>query len=205
MTRPTLALWLLWMLLVAGLVSGGTLVTDSLARPVLTQAIRDPLAREVLIVLGLAGMLGAFGALQWLVLRPYLAGAAGWGLATAVTLWAGGSLIQLAFAAGVGQTPSIVAGALLFGPGCGLVQYALLRRQARRAGWWALAWTLNWPLLFGVAVAANLLFKLIWNIDGDSWLFLDYGVGGLVSGAATGAVLVWLLRHQAMRPAETPL
>ncbi len=57
-----------------------------------------------------------------------------------------------------------------------------------------MAWSSGWPLLFGAAVAANLLFKLIWNIDGDSWLFLDYGVGGLVSGAMSGAVLVALLR-----------
>jgi len=190
-------LWLRWMLLVAGMVSGGTLATISLARPVLTQAIHTPWAREALILLGLAVIMAAFGALQWLVLRPYLAGAAAWGLATAVTLWVGGGLNDLAFAAGVWQTPSLVAGVLLFGPGCGLLHYAILRRQTRRAGWWVLAWSLSWLLLFGVGVAAHLLFKRIWNIDGDSWLFLDYGVGGLVSAALSGAVLVWLLRQRA--------
>jgi hypothetical protein len=151
-------------------------------------------AREALIVLGLAVVMAVFGAAQWLVLRPYLARAAAWGAVTAVTLWVGGSLIEIAFASGIAETLSIAVGALLFGPGCGIGQYLLLRRQAQRAGWWVLAWSLNWIVVFVVAVVMGYGAQALFHIDVDSGLAVYYGVGGLVSGALTGGALVWLLR-----------
>ena len=184
-----------WMLLFAALLAGATYATDFLARPALTQSIANPVAREALMVLGLAGVMAVFGAAQALLLRPYLAGAAAWGAITAITLWAGGSLIELAFAAGVGETLSIVAGALLFGPGCAALQARLLRRQTARAGWWVLAWTLNWIVVFLVALGVGVTARALFQVDFDSGLAIYYGVGGLVSGGLSGAVLAWLLRN----------
>jgi len=189
------ALWLRWMLLFTALVSGWTLATTSLARPVLTQAIRGPLAREILILLGLAVMLAAFGAVHSPMLRPYLAQAAQWGAATAAALWVGGSLIEIGFASGSGQALGLAAGGLLLGPACATLQYFILRRQVKRAGWWVLAGTMGWLVLFGVAVAVAVVVQSVFNVTGDSVLFVYYGIGALVSGALTGGVLVWLLRQ----------
>ena len=181
------------MLSFAAFMAGAVYATDFLARPALTGAIANPVTREVLIVLGLAGVMAVFGAAQALLLRPYLAGAEIWGAVTAITLWAGGSLIELAFAAGIAQTLSIVVGALLFGPGCATVQFFILRRQVRRAGWWVLAWSLNWIVVFIVAAAVGLGTQAVLHNDFDSSLTAYYGAGGLVGGALSGVVLAWLL------------
>ena len=194
----SLAFW--WMLVLAAFLFGATFATDSLVRPALTQAIGNPVAREALIALELGVLTAVFGAAQWLVLRPYLARAAAWGAVTAVTLWAGGSLIEIAFARGIGQSLSVVVGALLFGPGCALLQYFILRQRAPRAGWWVLAWSLNWIVVFVVAAVVGFGAQALFHSDFDSGLAVYYGVGGLVSGALTGAVLVWLLRERG--PAE---
>jgi hypothetical protein len=194
--RPGRRLVIGWMLSFAGFLAGATYATDFLARPALTQTVASPVVRETLIVLGLGGVMAMFGGAQALILRPYVARAAAWGAVTAVTLWVGGSLIEIAFAAGVGQTASIVVGALLFGPGCATLQYWLLRRQARRAGWWVLAWTLNWIVVFLVALGVGVTAQALFRVDFDSGLAVYYGIGGLVSGALSGTVLAGLLRNR---------
>ena len=195
------ALWIQWILLFVGFVTVGTLATASLAQPLYTLVIRQPWLRETLIVLGLALVSATFGAVQWLLLRPYLAQAARWGATTALLVWLGSSLIQLAIASGLAEALSILVGALLFGPVCGLAQYALLRRQVQRAGWWVLAWTLGWLVMFVVAATLNIAADSFIHSSDDSLLFIYYGVGSLVSGALSGAVLVGLLRQR--RRAET--
>jgi hypothetical protein len=54
-----------------------TLGTDGVERPIVKQAVSDPLARKGLMVLGLAVCVPTLGIAQELILRPYLAGA-GW-------------------------------------------------------------------------------------------------------------------------------
>jgi hypothetical protein len=79
----------------------------------------------------------------------------------------------------------------------GIFQWSLLRRWVYRAGWWILT-----GLIGGIAGGAvgMIVFDLIFrNIDSPAmvWLLPAFtGVAaGIVFGAITGAVLVWLGNH----------
>jgi hypothetical protein len=189
-----------WALSMAAFTLLTTLGTDGVERPLVMRAVRDPLAREGLMVLGLAVCVAALAIAQGLILRPYLEGAGWWGLALGVTLWLGSSLTELIALINIDLlTAGFVADALLAGVACGVLQWLILRRQAPRAGWWVLAWSLGWVVLFvvsvPVAVAASALVG--GAFDSTANLAIGYAAGGAAMGAATGAVLVWLLRHPA--------
>ena len=68
----------------------------------------------------------------------------------------------------------IVGGAL-----AGLIQAPVLRRHTGRARWWILASVVSWGAAWLVSTA---------------WGALGLLTGGLVLGAVSGALLVWLLR-----------
>ena len=77
----------------------------------------------------------------------------------------------------------------------GFLQWLVLRQRLARAGWWIAASTVGWAIgpvivLFG-GVVGELDAALIVLLVAVLW-----GIGGLVGGAITGAVLVWLLRQR---------
>jgi len=121
-------------------------------------------------LVGEVGVGVAVGALQWIVLRPLIRGAAWWILASGVG-WATGWAMVVA---GLPPERSVMAGAVL-GAAIGTAQWLVLRRQLHRTGWWIVISTLSW------AVGLT-------GIPGPSL------VGGVV-GAATGLALERLLRH----------
>ncbi len=157
------------------------------------------------------GLYGAvIGIAQWLALRRAIA-RSGWWVAATTGGWAiagivsgalsgtfGGRLTGVGPDAGsIGVAVSVAGSiaALFFLPGT--LQWLVLRRQARRAGWWVLAYAGG----FLVAVAVSFPVMLIvgraagWNFpSAQAWSLAGLLVG-LIDGAITGAVLVWLLRQ----------
>ncbi len=86
------------------------------------------------------------GFLQYLLLRRYLPRMGGWIAATA-----GGWLLPFAVIAPLGVLlPSfdvnVILAAALYGGSIGLIQWLVLRRRVRRAGWWILANVLGWEM-----------------------------------------------------------
>ena len=71
-----------------------------------------------------------------------------------------------------------VGGVSVYGTVVGVLQWAVLRRQVPRAGWWVLASTAGWVV--GMPLG---------DIVGPLGL-------GAVYGAITGAAMVWLLRRR---------
>ena len=129
------------------------------------------------VVAGSAGLaVGALltGVLQWLVLKRHLARASQWVLATLAAVVVVGAVI---FGVGLIDTDvGWLVGVGAFGPAVGVTQSAVLRPQIARAGWWVLASTGAWAVSMPLG-----------DIAGPPAL-------GAAYGAATGAVMVWLLR-----------
>ncbi len=136
-------------------------------------------AGYVAVVLG--GILA--GVLQWLVLRPLVAGAHWWVLASIVAVALVGVVV---FGVGlVNVDVGWVVGVALFGTVVGVLQWLVLRDQVARAGWWVLASTVGW-VVAGPATAL---------VGVDAAMGLSWGVLGAVYGSVTGPMLVWLLRQ----------
>jgi hypothetical protein len=169
-------------------------VVDNVLRPIVTQSVRDPWGREASIVLGIVLLGIALGIAQAVILRPYLHRTRAWALTTATCLWLGGSLAELAAFSGIAIGPSLALSALLLGPGCGFLQWLILRKEVARAGWWVLVQTLGWVVVFAVAAGVASSAAAIFGGNGDDYLPLSYAVGGAALGALNGAVLWWLLR-----------
>jgi hypothetical protein len=105
-----------WTLSMAAFTLLTTLGTDGVERPIVTQAVSDPVVREALMVLGLAVCVAALAIAQGLILRPNLYGAGWWGLALGVTLWVGSSLTDVIAYINIDLlTAGFVADALLAG------------------------------------------------------------------------------------------
>lgn len=150
------------------------------------------------------------GLMQWLVLRRRVfrsgwwilagtvgvgvAGGAGYGAAVLAFGYSEGLEDLGSFAAVWGWTAAAALGGAL----TGILQWCVLRRHVRRAGWWLSASTLGWAVSMAVA-------GTIWLVGYQgvteppqilySALLLLGGLvaGGIVLGAVTGAALVWLL------------
>ena len=90
------------------------------------------------ITLGI--VMGAIGGyFQWVVLRERITGTGLWGLASALGF---GSAMGLLIAAGPAEndaTAGVVIVGSAFGVVSGILQWLILRRKVRRAGWWLLA------------------------------------------------------------------
>ena len=155
-------------------------------------------------VLGL--ILGAFifgaslgsmvGILQWLVLRRRVSNAGWWVLASTVGFIVGQGGVEVAMYVAFGY-PEEMGGMSSFtnvlgqtvvpaltGAVIGTLQWLVLRGKVSRAGWWVLASIVGWVL--GVTVAEI----IPWGVE-------EMGILSslVVSGAVTGAALVWLLRQ----------
>jgi hypothetical protein len=186
--------WLWWTLATA---SGGTL-GEILLRWI-EQALRGgqagPTSTMIQIVswtaLGLV-----LGALQWLVLRRYVAGTRWWISATALAgaiayplfSWIGGLL-------GLGGGMGLLFTMLGLGFVFGVAQALVLQSRVGGGFLWVLASTLAWPFEHFLAIS----LRRATGGDGGSvdWtVFVGWAIYGLI----TGAVLTWLLRTRSRAP-----
>jgi hypothetical protein len=137
----------------------------------------------------------AVGAMQWSALRWRLVGARWWIPATAAGFFlaglVGGALEDSGSAAG-GFVVSFGLGAT-----AGTLQWLILRRQVRRAGWWVLASTI---LVFAGLIAGLLVAMALTgegpgvSVSGAAFA----AVAGAVFGMTSGVVLLRLLRQPAL-------
>lgn len=137
-------------------------------------------------------VMGAIGGyFQWVVLNERINGAGLWGLASALAF---GSAMGASAAAKPDDNPAM-AGFLIvsvFGVVGGILQWMILRRKFRRAGWWLLA------NLLGALVGAIGLSTAVAISETGNWglALMTFGLMfGAGNGAITGAALVWLLRQ----------
>jgi len=116
---------------------------------------------------------GCVGLVQWLMLRPRIPTIAGWILASVIAQ-------ALSFAFVTPFPPSLIAVGIL----PGIAQWLILQGKVPQAGWWVATKAIADPLglLIGFLVSAT-----IYPLAG--------GVAGLISGAITGGVMVWLLQR----------
>lgn len=151
---------------------------------------RDPF--DVTMGVTLGTVMGATGGyFQWVVLRERIAGAASWGVASALGF---GLTMGAIVAANTGEN-YVMAGVLIgsvFGVASGILQWLILRRKVPLAGWWLLANVL------GSVVGAIALPIAGVILDAGKWELgvLTFGlVFGAGYGTITGAALVWLMRQ----------
>ena len=139
------------------------------------------------IVMGATG-----GYLQWVVLRERIAGAGLWGLTSAL----GFGLAMVAFVTADTGEYYVMTGILIgsvFGVVGGILQWLILRRHVKSAGWWVVANSLGSLVSVIVGVHAFTAISATGNSGlGTMVVGLVFGAG---VGAITGAVLVWLLRQ----------
>ncbi len=125
----------------------------------------------------------AVGILQWLVLRGVLSTRQ----SPPVSLWMP--------ATALGFSVGIWLGLAFMGLGTGLAQWWIVRRTFARSSWWLAASTVGWPLGYVLGGAAGgALLSIV-----DSQLLaglIGVMLTGLIIGALTGGVLLWLLRDQ---------
>lgn len=116
---------------------------------------------------------GCVGVAQWLVLRQWLPAIAGWILATLIAQAVSFTLVAM-----------LPQSLVVIGVIPAIAQWLLLRGKLQQASWWIPSKTIadSLGLLLGLFVSAT-----IYPIAG--------GIAGLVSGAITGGVMVWLLQR----------
>ncbi len=207
--------WLQWVLATAiGFIIGGA-ISGVLVLAAETQFanVTSPwtgaiaLATADAVAFGLHG--AALGSAQWLVLRNVIARPGGWVVATAGG-WAAAGIVSGilggAFGGaltGVGPDYGYIGVVIAYASGFaslllpGFVQWLALRRQVERAGWWVLAQALSILAAIAVAFPAMLVAgrAMGWEFpSAQAWGFAGV-LAGLIDGAITGAVLVWLLRQ----------
>lgn len=138
---------------------------------------------------------GVASLLQWALLRRRVDRAGWWILLSVLGLTIGSGLsflvsqylLQL-----LGLTAAFASAGAAVGLGIGASQWSLLWSQFRKAGWWVLASAAGYCLGVLAAVNAPVMIPA-----GRTLIFGPEfgGLIGLVSGAATGAAMLWLLRH----------
>jgi hypothetical protein len=202
------ALWLKWVLVNAlGLAIS---VAPVFIAPIVNEALGATAASVLTLLLGILIAI-LVGMLQWLVLRRYVRWAGPWWLATSAGWIAGSFLASYAAFAVLGTRPSSLSFTAVTAPVnaavVGILQWLVLRRHVRRAGWWVFASIAAWAIgnqtaifiwfyvmMFTVGVVSSLIR------DPSSLALLALSVTypaviGAIAGSITGIVLVWLLRH----------
>ncbi len=167
--------WLWWVLASFVGRAAGSFVSDTLGDSV-GEVWFDSVG---LIVLG-----ASIGGMQWLVLRHRVSWG-GWWVVANIAGWTVGALVNLPFGLAVGW----VVGLFI----AGVMQWLVLRRHVSRAIWWLLGSFVAWAAGVGVSLA------LPWCTGPCSG-----AVFGIVVGAITGVVLVWLLRRPGPEPRLAP-
>jgi hypothetical protein len=140
-----------------------------------------------------AGML--VGTFQWLVLRRYLTHSADW-------ILNGGAGFALGYGLGLiiiqalSEYPwGAFVGYILFGLVIAVIQWPVLRREIPNAIPWVLASIVGWAL---GAYLSQVVLNVVVGSDAVSpaWsTTVIAGTTGLVAGAVTGLVLVWIVRQ----------
>lgn len=135
------------------------------------------------------------GIFQWLVLRGYLThavdwifnGGAGWAVGYALGLLAIQNLSEYAWGP--------LLGYILFGLVIAILQWPVLRREIPNAIPWIIASVVGWAL--GASLSQIVLDLFVsGNAVNPAWsATVIAGTTGLVAGAITGLVLVWIVRQ----------
>ena len=141
------------------------------------------------------------GAVQWLVLRRWLAGAGWWVAASAAGMALGGGA---AFAASFATGADVIqpwALAVLGAP-LGIAQWLVLRRWLAGAGWWVPLNVLGLPVSFAAGLIVSFSLGFDWGPDvGTGFRLVSLAFFGVVAGALfgtmSGALLVGLRRRPA--------
>lgn len=185
--RPGLDFWLLWVLATVvgvSVYSGLSAIPDRLA-----EGQMEPLGS-----IAFAAVVGALlGIAQWPVLRRHVKPAGWWIAASAIGFGAG-----QAWAEAIGLNTTLIALAI--------VQWWGLRLYVRRAGWWIPGSALSLAAARLVILPFVLIAERFFVTAGPAVVIATsaaLGVPfGVVSGAATGGLLIWLLRQPA--PLSSP-
>jgi hypothetical protein len=145
-----------------------------------------------LLVPLLAGVM--VGLLQWVVLRGYLVSPADW-ILTGGGAWAAGyALGSIVVQLVAGPLLATLFSYLLFGAIVGLAQWPILRREIPNAFPWVVANIAGW------AAGALLSQQVVAAVSGGGTVghlastAIGSGVTGVVAGAITGLVFVWIVR-----------
>lgn len=173
--------WLMWVLANAvGWIIGMSVVW-------VLGFVIDPLTRGGLRLMAWgvvgAGVGAIFGVNHWFLFRPLGAKAIGrwanwWFLATVIG-WSVALMVVIGL--GTGEELGFAVTGAVIGISVGIPQWFVLRVYAQRAEWWGLGNTVGWIL--GLAVLA------------DFNQALGFPLVGVISGAVTGTMMIWLLRN----------
>jgi hypothetical protein len=153
------------------------------------------------IVVAVAGV-SLPGFLHWLILRRWFARAGWWILASSVGSLVGFLILGVGLAGAdtghgflfISDSYVVDVAAILAGAAVGAMQWSVLRQWVGRAGWWVLASSVSW---FG----ATYVYVFSTRANNVS-LPLGGAAAGVLSGAITGLVLVWLMRQTQQRGKE---
>ena len=172
---------------------------------------------EVALGVGIGALTGY---LQWRALRHHVQRSGRWVWAGIVGLTVGLGLYQLGayvwgYPLDLGSLRGVLGWAVALGLGgavTGLLQERVLRRQVARSMWWVPACALGWGLsALGLAIPggtfglrpyemSNVVLKAL---AGLLLIFretlLQQAVAGIILGAVSGGVLIWLLRQPTPR------
>ena len=174
--------WVWWILAsTVGGISGFALAMAIL--DLLGTRARPALAGIVVYALFWMGI----GTGQWFVLRRRVPSAGYWIAASA----AGGVLTS----AGIviwPNPPNVVVGLIGITALLGLLQWLVLRRSVRQAGWWVLASPVGYGLGFLVVQALDSVLVGA-SVPETAGLVIGSGIASGTAAFVTGGVLVWLL------------
>jgi hypothetical protein len=179
--------WTVWPLWVGASAVGNGL--GAIAPHWLQQTFRDVPSVPIMIT-GELIMLTLPAILQWLVLRHWLPRAGWWIPAGAVGKFL--SFFPIGWA--INRFPpspyaspfAAVAALLLAGAVAGAMEWLVLRRWVRQAGWWVLARSIG---TFGAIYVFSFVTR-----GGEFRIFLGGLSSGALSSAISGLALMWLLR-----------
>ena len=173
--------WLQWVL------TGGVAWVVGMAAGAAMSQSADGAA---VMVVGWTVIGSVIGVQQWFVLRQRLQYAGWWPVVSAVGVavgWFVGVIVK--WVAGVSASiAGVVTGAMI-----GIMQWFVLRRCVYRAGWWVLASAVSTSV--GWVVIESVIKVVGWPVDRLMVARTTVVGVGAVSGAITGFVLIWLLRH----------
>jgi hypothetical protein len=149
--------------------------------------VLDPLAQGPFNVLGWAvagALIGAFfGVNHWFLFRPLGAHTIGkwahwWVLAT-IGGWS--AAIMVVVGLGAGENLGFPVIGAVIGIAVGIPQLFVLRPYAQKAHWWGLCNTAGWMIGLALLDVVNRT--------------ISFPLVGVISGALTGAMMIWLLRN----------
>ena len=179
--------WLWWTAATMGgwiigyLINNLIIAAFNLTAEAVTQSDRPELI--IASVLAMVSMGLSVGLFQWLVLRQEVPASMLWAPAT-----------TLGFAVG------IWFGLAFMGLGTGLAQWWVVRKTFSKGSWWPTISAVIWPLGY---LAGDRVGSALIPVTNSQLLAGGIGilVTGLIVGAVTGAVLLWMLREKRLEEA----